>query len=113
MKRKGSQKEVKPVGHECVVLSPEHNANIACVLLGRIKVSVVSNLCGDVHHSILLHQQRLVPQGLVVTQSGLRNRQKGRNNTPGLLPGRAAECHEAVQSRLRGKQTRLEQEDER
>lgn len=43
---------MQPVGLECVVRSPEHDANIVCVILGRIEISVISNGDGHVHCAV-------------------------------------------------------------
>ena len=43
---------MQPVGLECVVRSPEHDADIVCVILGRIEISVISNGDGHVHCAV-------------------------------------------------------------
>jgi hypothetical protein len=92
--------EVGPVGHQGVLLATEHDSDIGGVLLGGVKVSVVSNVGGEVGLDGADGEDSALEEILVVAEGGLGSREELLNVLAGGRPDGLAQRHEQVQSGL-------------
>lgn len=95
-----ADRKVSPVGHQRVLLTAEHDADVGSVLLGGVKIGVVPNVGGQMGLDSRDGEDGTLKEVIVVPESGLAGREElldveARGGPDGLAQG-----HEQVQGGL-------------
>lgn len=93
--------EMGPVGHQGVLLATEHDSDVGGVLLGGVKVGVVSNVGGEVGLDGVDGEDSALEEVLVVAEGGLGGREELLDVLAGSRPDGLAQRHEQVQRGLK------------
>ena len=89
--------QVLPVGHQSVLLPPEHGAHVGGVVQRRVEVRVVPDGGGQVHPHPRLRHEGARPERGVVPQHRVVARQQCADRGARLGPVLRAQPHESVE----------------
>ena len=92
-----TNRKMFPVGHQGVLLPPEHGAHVSGVVQGGVEVRVVPDISWEVHGEAGLGQEGGPPQLRVVPQLGAGGGEEAGDGGPGLRPVEVGETHQPVE----------------
>ena len=64
-----ANREILPIRHQCILLSPEHGAYICGMVQGGVEISVISNRGREMHLDLVLRHQSSVPEIIIISDS--------------------------------------------